>query len=898
MANLRLSTATVALVAAGLLFGPTFSAQAQNAESDTAGIEEITVTGSYIKRRTLNSPSPISVVSQADIEELGVPTITDIVKNLTINTGSEFNSDAFTQNQGTGTAQINLRGLGLQSTLTLVNGRRQVGSGSVGDDGTSFVDINSLIPMIMIDRIEVLKDGAAALYGSDAIAGVVNFITRDNYEGAEVQFNYQTTTEDMQEDISISGIFGVGNDRTHITVAFTYFDRSELSSGDRDITAGTGISTLGQPGSFFLLARPADGNPYQPVFDVLNALGLNTVVPVMDPTCGTVGGIPNPIPSVPIPGTGTCNFDFGPYYSLVPKEQRYQGYATARHQLTDDIELFGEFGFSRNRSTRGNSPSFPILSFPVIPANNPGNLFGVPVVFLGRALGANAGSLPSMNNSTTFRGVAGVRADLNDSWTADVSVTYSASDRTFRIGDTLADRFFAAIQGFGGPNCRPENPNNQPGVGDCKFFNPFGSGQATNDPAVIEDFSAFAINNTRTELITWDTVVSGITNFQLPGGPMGLAFGSQFRHEEFFTDWSDEYNRENFLFIVGGPDFGDKRNIWAFFAEASFPILDTLEIQAAVRWEDYERNISTVDPKVAILWQPIDGVSVRGSFTTAFRAASVFQQAGKQTILTDIRDGASRVFRPVITSGDPDLDPETANVYNIGISWAPPQVSGLTLSIDYWRFEYSDIIVKPSAQGVVNAENATGIRDPRIVRGPNGEITRIFLDFFNAASLNTDGLDLSAGYSWDMAAWGFFRLQGDATYVSSFNIREVAGGPVIDGAGSRNATNFARSVPTWRANFILAWALGNHSANAIVRFINSYTDDQNNVPIDSHLTLDLQYSYQLPAFFGADEGTTLSFGAINVTNNKIPRVQTNGGFDSKVHDPRQRMVYVRVKQPF
>ena len=898
MTYLRSPKAATALLAAGLLFGPAFTVQAQNADTDTAGIEEVTVTGSYIKRRTMNSPSPISVISQSDIEELGVPTITDIVKNLTINTGSEFNSDAFTQNASTGTAQINLRGLGLQSTLTLVNGRRQVGSGSVGDDGTSFVDINSLMPLIMIDRVEVLKDGAAALYGSDAIAGVVNFITRDDYEGAEVQFDYQTTTEDSQPDISISGIFGAGNDRTHITVAFSYFDRGELSSSKRALTAGTGISTLGQPGSFFLLGRPADGNPFQPVFDVLNSLGLNTVVPVMDPTCGVVGGIPSPIPSVPIPGTGTCNFDFGPFFSLVPKEQRYQGYATARHQLTDDIQLFGEFGFSRNRSQRGNSPSFPVLSFPVIPPNNPGNLFGVPVVFLGRALGANAGSLPSMNNFSTFRGTAGLRANLTETWTAETSVTYSTQDLTFKVGDTLADRFFAAIQGLGGPDCRPENPNNQPGVGDCKFFNPFGSGQATNDPAVIEDFSAFAVNNTRTELLTWDTVVSGITNIQLPGGPIGLAVGGQFRHEEFFTDWSDQYNRENFLFIVGGPDFGDKRDIWAAFGELSLPILDSLEIQAAVRYENHQRGISTVDPKIGILWQPVGGVSVRGSFTTAFRAASVFQQAGKQTILTDIRDGPSRVFRPVITSGDPNLKPENADVYNFGASWAPPQLKGLTLSIDYWRFEYSRIIVKPSAQGVVNAENASGIPDPRIIRGPNGSITRILLDFFNAASLNTDGLDFSGGYSWDMDKWGFFRFQGDATHVTSFQIREVAGGPVINGAGSRNATNFARSVPTWRANFTLAWALGNHSANAIVRVINSYTDDQNNVPIDAHVTLDLQYSYQLPAFFDADEGTRLTVGAINVLNNEVPRVQTNGGFDPKVHDPRGRLVYVKVKQPF
>ena len=302
-------------------------------------MEEIVVTGSYIRRPTqADSPAPLRVITQDDLSALGVNKISDVIERLTINTGSQNNPDAFTQNFTTGTSNINLRGLGVSSTLVMINGRRQTQSAAATDRGENFVDTSSLPPMIAFDRIETLKDGATALYGSEAVAGVVNFITRSNFEGFDLQLEFQGVDEHPQEDSQISGIYGVGNDTTHFLAAFSVLDRSQLTTNDRRLSGPTDdLSQAGNPGSFLVPSLP--GNPvygliWTGAFDsnlngVADALepqlGLPAVpgaqLPVFaDPDCTTIAAqdpkvvpdiaasVPSPIGDIPI---GLCQFDFG-----------------------------------------------------------------------------------------------------------------------------------------------------------------------------------------------------------------------------------------------------------------------------------------------------------------------------------------------------------------------------------------------------------------------------------------------------------------------------------------------------------------------------------------------------------------------------------------------------------
>ncbi|HEU4616606.1 MAG TPA: TonB-dependent receptor, partial [Gammaproteobacteria bacterium] len=342
--------------------------------------------------------------------------------------------------------------------------------------------------------------------------------------------------------------------------------------------------------------------------------------------------------------------------------------------------------------------------------------------------------------------------------------------------------------------------------------------------------------------------------------------------------------------------------IGAVFAELALPLSDTLTLQVAARHEDYG-DIDSTDPKVTMLWRPSDTLSVRASVGTAFRAPSLFQSFGTQTTLTELIDpliGTPQFF-PVRTepnpSGEP-LQPEEADVGNLGVTWSP--LDALELSLDYWSFDYTNVIIEQSAQAILNAAAAG---DPaaasQVVRDPaSGLLLRVISFYDNASSLDTDGFDFRIAYDLPTAGASTYTFGAEGTYVSSYDIVDPQAG-AIDGAGKRNYTNFATSAPQWRANAFLNWRLDNHLVDVFVRYIDSYLDDQVAAgepfrKIGSWTTTDLRYGYR----FRDGQGPTLSIGAINVFDEDPPHVHTNGGYDSKVHDPRGRAVYARASFDF
>ena len=223
-------------------------------------VEEVIVTGSYLKRSTADSPSPLSVIDRSHIEDIGANTVTDIVNDMTYNSGSIGASTVFFGgDDSTGTGSVNLRNLGLGSTLVLLNSRRTVKS-ETDQSGNGYVDLEGTVPTIAIERVEVLKDGASALYGSDAIAGVVNFITRKNFEGIEFSVDYQVDDETSdQEDIVLQAIMGIQGDRGGMVFSMSFMDREPMTIGDRfDRYGQSGISSFGQPGTYVALAGVLD----------------------------------------------------------------------------------------------------------------------------------------------------------------------------------------------------------------------------------------------------------------------------------------------------------------------------------------------------------------------------------------------------------------------------------------------------------------------------------------------------------------------------------------------------------------------------------------------------------------------------------------------------------------
>jgi len=242
------------------------------AAQDSSTVDEVVVTGSYIQRPVKDTPNPVSVLGSDELQKQSVLTSDYLFKNLPMANGARSTPDNTNAPYQLGMANINLRGLGVASTLTLVNGRRQVVSPVPLDDGSSFVDINT-IPLIMVDRVEILQNGGSGLYGSDAIAGVANFVMRKRFEGLELRAQYQSTFKDSQEDINLGVVGGLSGDNWDFVAGIEGLYRTPLAQNDRPFAAHKIRSALGFPGAF----RP-----------------LTATLPTIDPNCARLGGIPTP----------------------------------------------------------------------------------------------------------------------------------------------------------------------------------------------------------------------------------------------------------------------------------------------------------------------------------------------------------------------------------------------------------------------------------------------------------------------------------------------------------------------------------------------------------------------------------------------------------------------------
>jgi outer membrane receptor protein involved in Fe transport len=467
----------------------------------------------------------------------------------------------------------------------------------------------------------------------------------------------------------------------------------------------------------------------------------------------------------------------------------------------------------------------------------------------------------------------------------------------------LIDRFDNAIRGLGGAGCNAATGT--PGTGSCVYFNPFGSaltGTGTpNSPELFDWLIGFEQFDAHSELVSLEGVVSRELR-ELGGGPAGIAVGAQYRGDELSYDYDENANRDNYLFLIGNPDFGDERDIGAVFVELALPFTEALSLQLAGRYEDYGDGVDSTDPKASLLWRPSPGFSLRTSMGTSFRAPSLFQAFGTQTTLAELIDpgvGTPQFF-PVRTQPNPSgaaLAPEEADVFNVGVSFSPTEV--WEIGIDYWSFDYTNVIIEQNPQALLNAAaQGNAAAQAQVVRdSASGLLLRVDSFYANASALETDGFDLSVTRELDPRAGGSLRVGADATFIASYDLQDPQAG-AIEGAGRRNFANFGTSTPEWRANAFVQWQTDRHAVNAFVRYIDAYVDDEVDLgqgsaffrPIDSQLTLDAQYALTL----AAPRAPRLTFGVINLTDEDPPRVQTSGGYDSKVHDPRGRMLYAKA----
>lgn len=871
---------------------------ANTALAQDGDIEEVVITGSYIKGTGTDEASPVDVLNSDYIQKQGALTIGELTQKLAVSSGTENNPDSFTAGSTQGTSNVNLRGLGLTSTLVLVNGKRQTIAAAIANDGSVFVD-TATIPMAALERVEILKEGATATYGSDAVAGVVNFILRDDFDGVEVSLGHQTTATSSQDTSDVSILAGTNlSDNTNVMVAASFLQQDAMSSAERSYTTINAVSTLGR--SFLNLGGLAPGLPVviEGSGGYAGPYGPGETIP--DANCEANGGILSGgfIPSL---GGQKCGFLYGPRFNLVNEEERTNVYAAITHDTDSGITVRGELGFAKNEVLDNpQSPSYPNLSFPTIAPGQAGSPFNGFVRWYGRPLGAEAPSPLAPRNSETLRASLDLSGTLDGgAWDWNASVTYSENDREGWQPDTIKSRLDAALAGAGGES----------GTETFNIFDP-----SQNSASLIDYISAETYTKMSTDLTVADLVVSGpwfeLDNF----GTVNLAYGAQFRHEGFSIARNDISTQQrdsvtgalqdvDLIFLGGGTEPSASRDSFAAFAEVSMPLNDSVELNVAARYESLETE-SSLDPKIALRWQVSDDVVIRGSMSTAFREASLIQQFNRQTSLqglvdTSVGGSSGTLFIRVLTEGDVDLKPETSTNTNLGVVWTPSD--NFNMRVDWWQFEYEDVITIENAQGKINAD--PNRQDPDVRRSDTGQLIGVSTNFINAATVDTDGFDVSADWNLPAGDAGDFGVQLAYSRFNSYEIPDGNGG-TRDVVGSFNHDNFVRSMPEAKWNLTADWERGNHSAAVVLYHVDSYKTTRA-VPasatamgfdsnIDSWRTIDASYNYN---FNIGDTQGVLTLGGKNLTDEEAPRVYdaANFSYDPKQHDPRGRIYYARVK---
>jgi iron complex outermembrane receptor protein len=886
---------------------------------DDVNDEEMIVTGSRIKRSaSLAASAPVEVLDSKAIARTGASNVSDLVQLLTAAQGSGFQGGGNPGNAGGGgygTSSINLRGLGAAATLVLVNGRRLVPSGG-GGGAESFADVG-VIPLAAIERVEILKGGGSAIYGADAVGGVVNIITRQAWNGMRVQLDGQGATRADHGEFTVSGAYGAKTERSRLLLALSYSRRTELRSDKRSFSRDANVDVNGNPGTFIL-----------PGFDPNNP--TRTRFP--DPGCTDAEGSS----LQPIPGTQdvNCIFNFSRFFTLISGLERAHVFGSGSFDLSKHVTLFAEAQVQRARTNIYATPAYsvppPLL---VVPANHVDNPFGRPATFVGRPFGAAAGAQNTVIGDDTFRAVAGARGDIPstviDDLEWELTGTWGVSRYTSFVSDTLREPLTRALRSCSDPT----------DLSGC--YNPFFSaidGTGTpNSQRVVDSIYGTATTISEHFLQTYHAGVTG-SLFNLPGGPLGAAIGAELRHERRQTQTDHDSTEQRFTFFLGSTDANASRDIVSGYAELRWPFWNGVELQTALRVERYtdiERTTPSPFAGLSVTPAKIFGVdnvpkalrklSLTGQVTSAFRAPTLYQaNPGFSVVPTPLRIPGNPlpIYSPVQNFGNPRLEPERALVFTGGINYQP--IDELQLFAELWQYDYRNRIALDSAQQVLDREvmqlqdGQPG--DPRVVRDPaTGDLVRVQLTQQNiAGNVTTSGIDFGATLTFKDATFGMISVGGQGTLTLSYTIpRAQAAGRRLPNAqppqtleplnctadrceavGSRNYSTIAPPLPRLRFNVPIVWAFNNQMATVMLHYTSGIAND-NDVQADgrlgwlsAQLTCDLQYGYTIPDWIGKE--LSLRVGVYNVFDTLPPATRDNNGFETMLYDPRGRMAYLKL----
>jgi iron complex outermembrane recepter protein len=886
-------------------------ARAQSQAQDASGLETVTVTGSRIKRLDDAPALPVQTISREDILDSGVSTAAELLKTVSAMTAPLTDGASITDSTSgqRGFNGANLRGIGVSGTLVLLNGRRMANFASPGDNAG--VDLNN-IPAGAIERVEVLKDGASAIYGTDAIGGVINFITRTDYEGIDGGVYFSTTDQGGagKQTATLSAGYGnLADDRFNVFGVLDYQQLDALRSGQRDFIRERPLAER--------LPALMSSNTYPANVDLLNAAQRNALISAGLLPAGTTSNRFNPSeptgcnPPATIDvdlgpgGRNGCSFDYMRDTEIYPESTRLSFLGRATVQVADEHRAYFEGLYAETVSDYVLSPvpqrirNLPVSILPE-PYRTALSAPGLPATLNGiRLRMVEAGNRTSEVTSEATRLVLGLEGRLGE-WEYDTAVVRadnSAVDK-YTNGYTLYDEFVAGIAS---------------GV-----INPFGE----SSPAGQDLIRSLRVRDeARQSEGTTTSFDASVTRslMKLGGGDLGLALGAEYRKEE------QEFKPSALLVsnnIAGDRSssgvndiepFDSDRNVFSAYVELNAPVTRELELQFALRYDDYSDAGDTLNPKLGARWQPTEWLMLRGSAGTGFRAPSL-SDLNRPTIfgvtsslITDPQcvevEGSIDFCTdqwPVERRSNPDLEPEESTQYSFGVVVEPSRF--VTASLDYWNISIEEIISTLGEQIII--ESPEKYNGTYIERNAFGDITNVLLFKDNQGELNTSGLDLGVELRSGDYDFGSFSVSLTGTYVLEY---ERQFGPLEPFRSNLGRFLNDQTVQRWRHRLSFGWNYSDFAVQLANSYSSGYRD--HNVTYDPVTDSPLpdrdvsDYSlWDLTGSWQAMDALTVRAGVLNLADEMPPFSNQAyyflASYDPSHTDPRGRTYFLSLNYAF
>ena len=874
-----------------------------NAHADDAKVERVEVTGSSIKGVAAQSASPITIIKTEELAKMGITTASEALSRVSGNQ-SQFTASSAVGQSGTIGASADMRGLGSNKTLVLLNGRRLPNSPFEG----SSVDLN-IIPIAALDRIEILRDGASAIYGTDAIGGVINFITKKSYQGLTTTFEGSLPTRSgggSQTRFNITGGYGdLNQDGYNLFGIADFHQQQPLNAADRSFTSAGGIrpdlgmfqtSGSGYPANFY---DPGAG----PKDDSGKALGLS----------GNPYAAAGCVSPHSIPQGGACRYNYASVLGIVPQTKQTALLGKGTLKIDDNNQVGIEYLHAETQSMVYQAAN-PFASgegffLPSTSKYYPGN--GITPAFPG---------LSGQDLTLGYRSeLAGRRQDetLNK---AD-RLLFSAEGNDFGwdyktgVSLTRSTQLQRLVEGF-------LNDDLVRGALENGTLNPFGP-QAAGDEGI---YSQLALRGPYLDAKATTAAVDFTASreiAQLPAGGVGLAVGTSWRHENSaFNVYHDVANLSSGTGYAGSQSIAGHREVSAVFTELQVPILKSLEAQFALRYDNYSDVGSTTNPKVAFRWQPLKELMFRTSYSTGFRAPSLYElnqpptrvetgSSQSDPILCPggvvapsgipSRDCNQQMFK--LKGGSKDLQPEKSRSFTVGTVVEP--MKDLTLSVDYWNILLKNQITQMSESLIFGDGNKYAAD---FVRNPDGSLNYILNPNLNLGNVRTSGIDLGFGWKLPETAWGRFGLTLDGTYVNQYDYQIEQGGEYISnlgkyGAGVKGFNGGGGAIFRWRHTAGINWSLASWSAAFQQTFQSGYLDQNTSADsgYDNH-HVGSYTIYNLSGTYSGIKNLTLTLGIKNLFNKNPPASNTTDnyqfGYDPRYADPLGRVLFLRGTYKF